>query len=122
MFRLVEKLGGDFLYLLETTGRMGMFFGSATANIVRPPYSLYSIVRQIYFFGARSVTVILIVGLFTGMVLGLQGYHNLKQFGSEELLGSAVALSLIQELGPVLTALMVIGRAGSAICAETPSK
>lgn len=118
MFRLVEKLGGDFLYLLETTGRMGMFFGSATANIVRPPYSLYSIVRQIYFFGARSVTVILIVGLFTGMVLGLQGYHNLKQFGSEELLGSAVALSLIQELGPVLTALMVIGRAGSAICAE----
>ena len=118
MFRLVEKLGGDFLYLLETTGRMGMFFGAATANIVRPPYSLYSIVRQIYFFGARSVTVILIVGLFTGMVLGLQGYHNLKQFGSEELLGSAVALSLIQELGPVLTALMVIGRAGSAICAE----
>jgi phospholipid/cholesterol/gamma-HCH transport system permease protein len=118
MFRLVEKLGADFLYLLETTGRMGMFFGSATANIVRPPYSLYSIVRQIYFFGARSVTVILIVGLFTGMVLGLQGYHNLKQFGSEELLGSAVALSLIQELGPVLTALMVIGRAGSAICAE----
>jgi phospholipid/cholesterol/gamma-HCH transport system permease protein len=52
------------------------------------------------------------------MVLGLQGYHNLKKFGSEELLGSAVALSLIQELGPVLTALMVIGRAGSAICAE----
>jgi phospholipid/cholesterol/gamma-HCH transport system permease protein len=47
-----------------------------------------------------------------------EGYHNLKQFGSEELLGSAVALSLIQELGPVLAALMVIGRAGSAICAE----
>lgn len=118
MFKLVEKLGRDFLYLLETTGRMGMFFGSTTANIVKPPYSLYAIVRQIYFFGARSVTVILIVGLFTGMVLGLQGYHNLKQFGSEELLGSAVALSLIQELAPVLTALMVIGRAGSAICAE----
>ena len=95
-----------------------MFFGSAIASIFRPPYSVYAIVRQIYFFGARSVTVILIVGLFTGMVLGLQGYHNLKQFGSEELLGSAVALSLIQELGPVLTALMVIGRAGSAICAE----
>jgi phospholipid/cholesterol/gamma-HCH transport system permease protein len=118
MLKLVEKLGGDFLYLLETTGRMGMFFGSAVANIFKPPASLFAIVRQIYFFGARSVIVILIVGLFTGMVLGLQGYHNLKQFGSEDVLGSAVALSLIQELGPVLTALMVIGRAGSAICAE----
>ena len=118
MRKIIEKLGGEFLYLLETSGRMGIFFGSAIASIFRPPYSVYTIARQIYFFGARSVTVILIVGLFTGMVLGLQGYHNLKQFGSEELLGSAVALSLIQELGPVLTALMVIGRAGSAICAE----
>ena len=118
MLKAIARLGENFLYLLETTGRMGMFFGATIASIFRPPYSIYAIVRQIYFFGARSVTVILIVGLFTGMVLGLQGYHNLKQFGSEELLGSAVALSLIQELGPVLTALMVIGRAGSAICAE----
>lgn len=118
MLRLIARLGENFIYLLETIGRMGMFFGATVASILRPPYSIYAIVRQIYFFGARSVTVILIVGLFTGMVLGLQGYHNLKQFGSEELLGSAVALSLIQELGPVLTALMVIGRAGSAICAE----
>lgn len=118
MLKWIARLGENFLYLLETTGRMGMFFGSSFASIFKPPYSVYAIVRQIYFFGARSVTVILIVGLFTGMVLGLQGYHNLKQFGSEELLGSAVALSLIQELGPVLTALMVIGRAGSAICAE----
>jgi len=118
MLKLIEKLGRDFLYLLETTGRMGLFFATAIASIFRPPYSAYAIVRQIYFFGARSVTVILIVGLFTGMVLGLQGYHNLKQFGSVDLLGSAVALSLIQELAPVLTALMVIGRAGSAITAE----
>ena len=118
MVKMLTRLGENFLYLLETTGRMGIFFGATVATIFRPPYSLFAIVRQIYFFGARSVTVILIVGLFTGMVLGLQGYHNLKQFGSEELLGSAVALSLIQELGPVLAALMVIGRAGSAICAE----
>jgi len=62
--------------------------------------------------------VILFTGAFTGMVLGLQGYYTLRKFGSEGLLGSAVAVSLIRELGPVLTALMVIGRAGSAICAE----
>ncbi len=114
----VEKIGREFLYLLETIGRMGIFFSTTLVTILKPPYTPYPVVRQIYFIGARSVVVILVTGLFTGMVLGLQGYHNLKKFGSEELLGSAVALSLIQELGPVLTALMVIGRAGSAICAE----
>jgi phospholipid/cholesterol/gamma-HCH transport system permease protein len=115
---ILEKIGGEFLYLLETTGRMGFFFVATLANILKPPYTPYPVIRQIYFIGTRSLIVILVTGLFTGMVLGLQGYHNLRKFGSEELLGSAVALSLIQELGPVLTALMVIGRAGSAICAE----
>jgi len=115
---MIEKTGREFLYLLETIGRAGIFFTATLANILKPPYTPYPVIRQVYFIGSRSVTVILVTGLFTGMVLGLQGYHNLRQFGSEELLGSAVALSLIQELGPVLTALMVIGRAGSAICAE----
>lgn len=115
---MLETIGREFLYLLETIGRMGIFFVTTLANILKPPYTPYPVIRQIYFIGTRSVIVILVTGLFTGMVLGLQGYYNLRKFGSEELLGSAVALSLIQELGPVLTALMVIGRAGSAICAE----
>jgi phospholipid/cholesterol/gamma-HCH transport system permease protein len=118
MRSMIEKTGREFLYLLETIGRAGIFFTATLANILKPPYTPYPVIRQVYFIGSRSVIVILVTGLFTGMVLGLQGYHNLRQFGSEELLGSAVALSLIQELGPVLTALMVIGRAGSAICAE----
>jgi phospholipid/cholesterol/gamma-HCH transport system permease protein len=66
MLKVIARLGEEFLYLLETTGRMGMFFGATIASIFRPPYQVYSIVRQIYYFGARSVTVILIVGLFTG--------------------------------------------------------
>jgi phospholipid/cholesterol/gamma-HCH transport system permease protein len=74
--------------------------------------------KQVQFIGTRSLFVIGFTAAFTGMVLGLQGYYTLSQFGSEGLLGTAVALSLIRELGPVLTALMVIGRAGSAICAE----
>ena len=115
---MIEKIGREFLYLLENVGRMGIFFVTTLGNILKPPYTPYPVIRQVYFIGTRSVIVILVTGLFTGMVLGLQGYHNLRKFGSEELLGSAVALSLIQELGPVLTALMVIGRAGSAICAE----
>jgi len=68
--------------------------------------------------GTLSIFVIIFTGAFTGMVLGLQGYHTLSKFGAEGALGSAVALSLIRELGPVLSALMVTGRAGSAICAE----
>jgi len=97
---------------------MGLFLAACLASVVRPPYKLTPIVRQIHFIGARSSFVILFTGAFTGMVLGLQGYYTLRKFGSEGLLGSAVAVSLIRELGPVLTALMVIGRAGSAICAE----
>ncbi len=116
--RPLEKLGSDFLYFLEQIGRMGIFLATVIVAIFKPPYSLYPILRQVHFIGSRSMFVILVTGLFTGMVLGLQGHHNLQKFGSEELLGSAVALSLIQELGPVLTALMVIGRAGSAMCAE----
>lgn len=83
-----------------------------------PPYSLYPIVRQVHFIGARSLSVILVSGLFVGMVVALQFHDTLVRFGSVGLLGSAVGLSLIRELAPVLTALMVIGRAGSAMCSE----
>ena len=68
-------------------------------------FKVKPVVRQVHFIGARSAFVILFTGLFTGMVLGLQGYYTLRKFGSEGFLGSAVALSLIRELGPVLTAL-----------------
>jgi len=76
------------------------------------------IVRQVYYIGARSITIIMLVSLFTGMVLGLQAHHALVQFGAEGAVGSLVALSLIMELGPVLTAIMITARAGSAIAAE----
>jgi phospholipid/cholesterol/gamma-HCH transport system permease protein len=75
-------------------------------------------VQQVYYIGARSITIIMLVSLFTGMVLGLQAHHALVQFGAEGAVGSLVALSLIMELGPVLTAIMITARAGSAIAAE----
>ncbi|TYO98723.1 phospholipid/cholesterol/gamma-HCH transport system permease protein [Geothermobacter ehrlichii] len=118
MFQLLERIGRESLYLLEVTGRMGIFLGTCLLRIVTPPYKLRPVIRQIHFIGAKSIFVIIFTGAFTGMVLGLQGYYTLRKFGSEGLLGSAVALSLLRELGPVLTALMVIGRAGSAITAE----
>ncbi|MDP2852992.1 MAG: ABC transporter permease [Smithellaceae bacterium] len=79
---------------------------------------LFKIVEQIYYIGARSITIIMLVSLFTGMVLGLQSYHALVKFGAQGALGSLVSLSLIMELGPVLTAIMITARAGSAITAE----
>lgn len=118
MLTLFERLGRNALYYVNDTGRMGIFLFLSVLNIFKPPYKIFSIIKQTYIIGTLSVFVILFTGAFTGMVLGLQGYHTLSKFGAEGLLGSAVALSLIRELGPVLAALMVAGRAGSAICAE----
>jgi phospholipid/cholesterol/gamma-HCH transport system permease protein len=77
-----------------------------------------SILQQVYYIGARSAPVVMLVGLFTGMVLGLQLYYTLVKFGSAGVLGSAIALSLIRELGPVLTAIMITARAGSSMTTE----
>ncbi|MDO3379175.1 MlaE family ABC transporter permease [Geoalkalibacter halelectricus] len=118
MVDFFEKLGDRCLYLLEQLGRMGIFLFACLVCVFKPPYKINPVLRQIHFIGSRSIYVIFFTGAFTGMVLGLQGYYTLRKFGSEGLLGSAVALSLIRELGPVVAALMVIGRAGSAICAE----
>ena len=104
--------------LLVRLGRSGLFLVTAFFRGLLPPYKIYPLVKQIYFIGARSLLVIVISGAFVGMVVALQFHDTLVRFGSVSLLGSAVGLSLIRELGPVLTALMIIGRAGSAICAE----
>ncbi len=83
-----------------------------------PPFKFRLLLREIRFIGAKSMTVIFLMGSFTGMVLALQGYYTLRKVGSEALLGPAVALTLIRELGPVLSALTITGRAGSALTAE----
>ncbi len=76
------------------------------------------IVAQIYNTGARSLIIIMLSGLFVGMVLGLQGYDLLRRFGSEDVLGTAAALGLLRELGPVITALLFAGRAGTSLTSE----
>lgn len=118
MVRQLEIMGAFTLDRLAKLGRMGIFFYLMLRGLFRPPGKFGFVVRQIHFIGSKSVFVIGFTAAFTGMVLGLQGYYTLAKFGSEGLLGSGVALSLIRELGPVLSALMVTGRAGSAMCAE----
>jgi phospholipid/cholesterol/gamma-HCH transport system permease protein len=76
------------------------------------------VIQQVYSVGVLSLVIIVVSGLFVGMVLGLQGYNTLVDFGAEESLGIMVALSLVRELGPVVTALLFAGRAGSALTAE----
>lgn len=118
MLVLIENLGALTLLVVREMGRMLIFILYALYIAVRDPGRPVHVFKQIHFIGAKSLFVILLTAAFTGMVLGLQGYYTLAKFGSEGMLGSAVALSLIRELGPVLTALMVTGRAGSAITAE----
>ncbi|HIJ81642.1 MAG TPA: ABC transporter permease [Desulfuromonadales bacterium] len=115
---MVQALGHITLESVRELGKGGWFLLYAVYTAVRRPCSLASILKQLRFIGSRSLFVIVLTAGFTGMVLGLQGYYTLAKFGSEGMLGTAVALSLIRELGPVLAALMVTGRAGSAITAE----
>ncbi len=98
-------------------GSLTIFLFLALANIFRRR-QISGIVTQVFHIGAKSSLIVMLVGLFTGMVLGLQLFHTLVKFGSVGALGSAVALSLVRELGPVLTAIMITARAGSAMSAE----
>jgi phospholipid/cholesterol/gamma-HCH transport system permease protein len=113
----VDAVGRVTMRFVNTLGALIIFFARSFGMIFQPRQASM-IVQQVYFIGARSAGIVMLVGLFTGMVLGLQLFHTLVKFGSAGVLGSAVALSLIRELGPVLTAVMVTARAGSAMAAE----
>ena len=119
MNRLIQDLWFAFRNFLETFGAMQLFLLRILAYSPKTLLTRFRLIaHEIYAIGAMSLVIILICGLFVGMVLGLQGYDTLAQFGAEEGLGTAVALSLLKELGPVLTALLFAGRAGTALAAE----
>jgi phospholipid/cholesterol/gamma-HCH transport system permease protein len=118
MIQWIRAVGSLSLSSVRAMGHMFIFLITALSMVFRPPFKVRALMRQIRFFGNKSMLVILLTGAFTGMVLALQIYYTLSKFGSEALLGPAVALSIIRELGPVLSALMVTGRAGSALTAE----
>jgi phospholipid/cholesterol/gamma-HCH transport system permease protein len=114
----IRGVGALSLFGLGRIGRMGVFLGKTLFYTVTTPLKFSQVLKQIRFIGFQSTLVILLTGSFSGMVIGLQGFYTLSRFGSAALLGPMVALALIKELGPVLSALMVTGRAGSAITAE----
>ncbi|MBN2144558.1 MAG: ABC transporter permease [Candidatus Aureabacteria bacterium] len=117
----IRSHGAQTLSSLRALGKLSLFVMDATMLCFHAPFKWKRIVEEMFHIGVKSVFVVCLTAFFTGMVLGLQGYYTLSRFGSEGLLGGAVALTLIRELGPVLTALMVTGRAGSFISSELGS-
>ncbi len=111
-------LGNRTLGVIAELGRVTVFFFKGLALIFVVPFQVSKIMQQIYFIGLKSLFVICLTAAFTGMVLGIQGYHTLVKYGSTGALGSAVALSLVREMGPVMTAIMIVARAGSSMAAE----
>ena len=116
--RLLDAIGRLVLRVLEEIGRFFSMLGRVTVWTVRPPYDIAELFRQMVRVGYDSIPVVLVTTLFTGMVLALQTFNGFARFHAENLVGSVVALSLTRELSPVLTALMVTGRVGSAMAAE----
>ena len=124
----LEKPGNPLTWIFHPFGakamRLNGNLGAMAIFLFRSFFLIFhykqfrAIVQQVYFIGAKSAQIVMLVGFFTGMVLGLQLYHVLVKFGSVGVLGTAVGLSLIREMGPVLTAIMITARAGSAMTAE----
>lgn len=118
---MIERLGAFVIDRVAALGAFVIFLAEALLYLLAPPYKPRLAIRQLRSIGAESFFLVGLIGLFTGMVLGLQGYNTLSRFGSEGALGTVVALVLVRELGPVLAALMVTARAGSAMAAELGS-
>ena len=113
-----QSLGQKGLGTFERLGRASILFANILTGLHTLIPRFHLVVYQVYSVGVLSLVIIVVSGLFVGMVLGLQGYNTLVDFGAEESLGVVVALSLVRELGPVVTALLFAGRAGSALTAE----
>jgi len=118
MIERVQTLGRGGIRFVATAGKTVIFL---LQSIIGPPHlvkGLQLLIPQLYAVGVQSLIIIVVSGLFIGMVLGFQGYTILVKFGAEQALGQLIALSLVRELGPVVGALLFAGRAGSALTAE----
>jgi len=118
MLNFLQNLGHAGLKRVAAVGRSGQMLAQAVIAKPAPLEMLPLLIKQIYFVGVLSLIIIVVSGLFIGMVLGLQGYTILVDYGSEQAVGQMVALSLVRELAPVVAALLFAGRAGSALTAE----
>ena len=115
---MIRTLGRSALSVVQELGEFSLFSVNSVAAYACQQRKLVKLAGAIHEIGARCLAIVSIVALFTGLVLGLQLYYTLAMFGSEGVLGTAVSLTLVRELGPVLAALMIVGQAGSALASE----
>src|SRR5579871_2888417 len=118
MINQVAALGRYGIDMLRQFGKAGILFYRVVFRVPNMQKGFPLVIQQVYAEGVLSLLIILVSGLFIGMVVALQGYHTLAKFGASQELGPLVALSVARELGPVVTALLFAGRAGSALAAE----
>ena len=118
LLTIPARLGQRCLRGVSAMGAMTLFMLDGLRHIFTSRRIFRRTLQQLYAIGYQSLFVIALIGIFCGMVLGLQGYYTLQRYGSAEALGLLVALSLLRELGPVVTALLFAGRAGTALTAE----
>lgn len=118
MLNRIQNRGRAGIDFCQDFGISGIFLFRTLLRKPRPVKSFGLLIEQLYFVGVLSLLIIVVSGLFIGMVLALQGYNTLQRFGASQQLGQLVALSVVRELGPVVTALLFAGRAGSALTAE----
>src|SRR5216684_5981134 len=116
--RPLSRLGRNVINGIWRVGSMARFFGLVLASSGTSFSRFRLVMREVYFSGVLSLVIIIVSGLFVGMVLGLQGFETLQKYGATESIGVLVSLSLVRELGPVVAALLFASRAGSAITAE----
>lgn len=116
--KLLTLIGEPLLNFLNGAGKLTMLLVDAFRWAARPPFRFVLFLKQVEFIGIHSLSVIILTGTFTGMVFSFQSYIGFHKFGAEYLTGAVVALGMARELGPVLSAIMVAARAGSAITAE----
>lgn len=116
--RMLSKLGAGCINKIWRLGAAARLFGLTLISSGESFRRFRLTIREVYFTGVLSLIIILVSAFFVGMVLALQGYHTLQKYGSSEAIGVLVALALVRELGPVVTALLFAGRAGTAITAE----
>lgn len=118
MFEPIRALGRATLYRVEKLGQFGRFLFKIIGRLLTPPIIFRRFLHRIHFIGTKSLWLISLISLFTGAVLSLQVHYTLVKFGAEGRVGTVVALAMIRELGPVVCALMVAGRAGSSLASE----
>lgn len=114
MIEKITRLGSQSLAAIARFGEAGIFIFRSIFG----PVPIQALIAQLYMVGVLSLAIIVVSGLFIGFVLGLQGFYTLSQFGADASLGQLLALSIVRELGPVVTALLFAGRAGSALTSE----